>query len=57
MNAPDLNTLLAKFKGYNPDQDTSLIEKAYQFAQRSKTRKRGTVFFTLLPCSQYLNGF
>ena len=34
-NAPDLPALLRKFKEYNPNQDTSLIEKAYHFAEKA----------------------
>ena len=34
-DAPDLQALLRKFKEYNPNQDTSLIEKAYHFAENA----------------------
>ena len=48
MNAPDLKALLAKFKEYNPNQDTSLIEKAYHFAQnahKDQKRESGEPYF------------
>ena len=48
MNAPDLKALLAKFKEYNPNQDTSLIEKAYYFAQnahKDQKRESGEPYF------------
>ena len=46
--APDLQTLLHKFKEYNPNQDTSLIEKAYHFAEKahaSQKRETGEPYF------------
>ena len=48
-DAPDLQTLLHKFKEYNPNQDTSLIEKAYHFAEKAHTnqkRESGEPYFT-----------
>ena len=48
MNAPDLKALIAKFKEYNPNQDTSLIEKAYNFAQnahKDQKRESGEPYF------------
>ena len=47
--APDLNFLLHKFKEYNPNQNTSLIEKAYHFAEKAhegQKRESGEPFFT-----------
>lgn len=47
--APDLQALLKKFKEYNPNQDTSLIEKAYYFAQKAhanQKRESGEPYFT-----------
>ena len=47
--APDLQTLVKKFKEYNPNQDTSLIEKAYHFAEKAHTgqkRESGEPYFT-----------
>ena len=47
-DAPDLQTLLHKFKEYNPNQDTSLIEKAYHFAQKAhanQKRETGEPYF------------
>ena len=49
MQTPDLNALLKKFKEYSPNQDTSLIEKAYYFAQkahRNQKRESGEPYFT-----------
>ena len=49
MNAPTLSDLLAKFKEYSPNQDTSLIEKAYHFAQnahKDQKRESGEPYFT-----------
>ena len=49
MNTPTLNDLLAKFKEYSPNQDTSLIEKAYHFAQnahKDQKRESGEPYFT-----------
>ena len=46
--APDLQALLHKFKEYNPTQDTSLIEKAYRFAEkahREQKRETGEPYF------------
>ena len=46
--APDLQTLLHKFKEYNPHQDTSLIEKAYHFAEKAhanQKRETGEPYF------------
>lgn len=54
--APDLQALLHKFKEYNPNQDTSLIEKAYHFAEKSHTgqkRESGEPYFT--HCCQVAN--
>ncbi len=48
-NAPDLPALLRKFKEYNPNQDTSLIEKAYHFAEKAhekQKRESGEPYFT-----------
>jgi len=48
-DAPDLQTLLRKFKEYNPTQDTTLLEKAYHFAEQAhSTQKResGEPYFT-----------
>ena len=48
-NAPDLQTLLHKFKEYSPNQDTSLIEKAYHFAEKAhikQKRESGEPYFT-----------
>lgn len=48
-NAPDLPALLHKFKEYNPNQDTSLIEKAYHFAEKAhekQKRESGEPYFT-----------
>ena len=48
-DAPDLQTLLHKFKEYNPNQDTALIEKAYYFAQKAhanQKRESGEPYFT-----------
>ena len=47
--APDLQALLQKFKEYNPNQDTSLIEKAYHFAEKAhekQKRESGEPYFT-----------
>ena len=47
--APDLQALLHKFKEYNPNQDTSLIEKAYHFAEKAhagQKRESGEPYFT-----------
>ena len=42
-DAPDLPFLLHKFKEYNPNQDTTLIEKAYHFAEKAhEGQKRET---------------
>ncbi len=49
MNAPDLQALLTKFKEYSPNHDTSLIEKAYYFAQNAhqdQKRESGEPYFT-----------
>ena len=46
--APDLQMLLRKFKEYNPNQDTSLIEKAYRFAEKAheqQKRETGEPYF------------
>ena len=54
--APDLQALLHKFKEYNPNQDTSLIEKAYHFAEKAHTgqkRESGEPYFT--HCCQVAN--
>ncbi len=48
-DAPDLQALLHKFKEYNPNQDTSMIEKAYYFAQKAhegQKRESGEPYFT-----------
>ena len=48
-DAPDLQALLQKFKEYSPNQDTSLIEKAYYFAQKAhanQKRESGEPYFT-----------
>ena len=48
-DAPDLQALLRKFKEYNPNQDTSLIEKAYHFAEKAhagQKRESGEPYFT-----------
>ena len=48
LQAPDLQTLLRKFKEYAPNQDTSLIEKAYHFAQKAhapQKRETGEPYF------------
>ncbi len=48
MNTPDLNALLTKFKTYSSGQDTSLIEKAYAFAQnahKDQKRESGEPYF------------
>ena len=48
-NAPDLPALLRKFKEYNPNQDTSLSEKAYHFAEKAhekQKRESGEPYFT-----------
>lgn len=48
-NAPDLPALLRKFKEYNPNQNTSLIEKAYHFAEKAhekQKRESGEPYFT-----------
>lgn len=48
-DAPDLQTLLRKFKEYNPSQDTTLIEKAYHFAEKAhedQKRESGEPYFT-----------
>lgn len=48
-DAPDLQTLLRKFKEYNPNQDTALIEKAYHFAEKAhedQKRESGEPYFT-----------
>ena len=48
-NAPDLPALLRKLKEYNPNQDTSLIEKAYHFAEKAhekQKRESGEPYFT-----------
>ena len=53
---PDLQALLHKFKEYNPNQDTSLIEKAYHFAEKAHTgqkRESGEPYFT--HCCQVAN--
>ncbi len=47
--APTLEELLHKFKEYSPNQDTSLIEKAYRFAQNAhqdQKRESGEPYFT-----------
>lgn len=47
--APTLEELLKKFKEYSPNQDTSLIEKAYYFAQnahKNQKRESGEPYFT-----------
>lgn len=47
--APDLQALLKKFKEYNPNQDTTLIEKAYHFAEKAhadQKRESGEPYFT-----------
>ena len=49
MNTPALEDLLHKFKEYSPNQDTSLIEKAYRFAQNAhqdQKRESGEPYFT-----------
>lgn len=38
-DAPDLQTLLRKFKEYNPNQDTALIEKPIT-SPRKRTRTK-----------------
>ena len=46
--APTLPDLLKKFKEYSPNQDTSLIEKAYRFAQeahKEQKRESGEPYF------------
>lgn len=43
-----LSSMLAKFKSYNPNQDVSLLEKAYSFAQKAhegQLRASGEPFF------------
>ena len=48
-DAPDLPFLLHKFKEYNPNQDTTLIEKAYHFAEKAhegQKRESGEPYFT-----------
>lgn len=45
----DLNQLLAKFKEYNPNQDTALLEKAYLFAEKQhegQLRETGEPYFS-----------
>ena len=47
--APTLQDLLKKFKEYSPTQDTSLIEKAYYFAQnahKDQKRESGEPYFS-----------
>ena len=47
--APNLQDLLKKFKEYSPTQDTSLIEKAYHFAQnahKDQKRESGEPYFS-----------
>ena len=49
MNTPSLQDLLKKFKEYSPNQDTSLIEKAYHFAEKAhegQKRESGEPYFT-----------
>ncbi len=49
MNTPNLQDLLKKFREYNPNQDTSLIEKAYHFAEKAhagQKRESGEPYFT-----------
>ena len=47
--APTLEELIKKFKEYSPNQDASLIEKAYYFAQnahKNQKRESGEPYFT-----------
>ena len=49
MNTPSLQDLLKKFKEYSPNQDSSLIEKAYHFAEKAhegQKRESGEPYFT-----------